>query len=81
MTTFIPSANRDHQIDIVDPEDSSTWIVLKGTKTIPQIVKEEIENPTREYVDDKGTPLTRGQKDSLQTAARTKYGDNTISIP
>jgi len=64
MTTiWIPSDNRDHEVELVDPGNPRTWKVIKGNKTLAQLMRENIDSTTRR------DPLTPAER----TKAKSHY--------
>ena len=43
---WIPIENKDHQVDITNL-DPSKWKVIKGRKTVRELIKENIDNVKR----------------------------------
>ncbi len=69
----------NHEIELVDPDNSLTWLVIRGTKSVSEIIKQNLEEP-REYKTKSGTDLSNAELTALQTTYRTGYEDDTIVL-
>ena len=73
MTIWTPTTNTDHRVNIVDPEDRNTWIVLRGTKSVVQLITEDLENPNRQWLNPAGQQLPDAAKQGLITSYKARY--------
>jgi len=69
-----------HRVDLVDPNDIDTWVVLRGTKSAKQLVQENMEQPDREWLNPGGQPLPDPALKGLATAYKNKYKLDSLTI-
>jgi len=44
-----PPPNNDHKVEVIDPNDRRTWKVIKGRKSVEQLLNEMIDDPKGEF--------------------------------
>jgi len=52
MQFWIPSNNTDHLVQLTDPRDKRSWKVVKGKKSVNELLKENIEDTSRTDITD-----------------------------
>jgi len=63
-----------------DNQDIDNWIVTGGIKTAKQLMKENIEDPEREWLNAGGQPLPDASLKGLATAYKNKYKLTDLTI-
>jgi len=74
MTLWRPKQNRDHLVDW------STKIVIQGNKTFKQLVTESLQDPTREWKDDKDIDLPGASLKGIATSLKARYQLTNLTI-
>lgn len=78
MTKFVLDG---HTILLDDKNpDIDNWIVTGGAKTAKQLIKENIENPARQWVNNAGVPLPDESLKGLATGYKNKYKLTDLTI-
>lgn len=54
--------------------------VIRGTRTFKEIIKEHLEDPTREWKDENEVELSAAKIKTFATKAKTEYGLTSLTI-
>jgi len=78
MTKFVLNGH----IILVDDnnQDIDNWVVTGGNKTAKELMKENIEDPQREWVNAGGQTLPAAALKGLATAYKNKYKLDSLII-